>query len=110
MGEGMIGTLVFLVLLIVFLYAAILLIRSLRIYIKSSKENNANTSIHSNLGEVLRQSRVDNGFTQEFVAEHLGVSRQAVSKWESGLCEPSTSNLINISKLYKINLEKLLVV
>lgn len=39
--------------------------------------------------------------TQEFVAETLGVSRQAVSKWENGTSEPNTTNLIALSKLYK---------
>ena len=46
--------------------------------------------------------------TQEFVAESLGVSRQAVSKWENGSSEPSTSNLIAIAKLYEIPPEELL--
>lgn len=46
--------------------------------------------------------------TQEFVAESLGVSRQAVSKWESGLSDPSTSNLIALAKLFKISVEELI--
>ncbi len=36
--------------------------------------------------------------TQEFVAESLGVSRQAVSKWETGTADPSTSNLLALAK------------
>ena len=39
------------------------------------------------LGEVLKQHRLDCKMTQEFVAETLGVSRQAVSKWESGVSQ-----------------------
>ena len=46
--------------------------------------------------------------TQEFVAESLGVSRQAVSKWENGASDPSTSNLIALAKLFKISPEDLL--
>ena len=46
--------------------------------------------------------------TQEFVAEAIGVSRQAVSKWENGTSDPSTSNLIAISKLFNITPEELL--
>jgi transcriptional regulator with XRE-family HTH domain len=46
--------------------------------------------------------------TQEFVAETLGVSRQAVSKWESGVADPSTSNLIALAKLFEIEPEDLL--
>ena len=37
--------------------------------------------------------------TQEFVAEALGVSRQAVSEWESGQSDPSTTNLLALAKL-----------
>ena len=46
--------------------------------------------------------------TQEFVAEQLGVSRQAVSKWESGASDPSTSNLMALAKLFDITPEELL--
>jgi len=46
--------------------------------------------------------------TQEFVAEKLGVSRQAVSKWESGKSDPSTANLIALAKLYGISVEELI--
>ena len=41
--------------------------------------------------------------TQEFVAEHLGVSRQAVSKWETGASDPSTANLIALAKLFGVD-------
>ena len=40
--------------------------------------------------------------TQEFVAETIGVSRQAVSKWENGTSDPSTSNLFALAKLYGV--------
>ena len=46
--------------------------------------------------------------TQEFVAEALGVSRQAVSKWESGAADPSTANLIALAKLFGTTPEELL--
>ena len=46
--------------------------------------------------------------TQEFVAETIGVSRQAVSKWENGTSDPSTSNLFALAKLYGISVEELL--
>ena len=46
--------------------------------------------------------------TQEFVAESLGVSRQAVSKWENGTADPSTSNLLKLAKLYGISPEDLI--
>lgn len=46
--------------------------------------------------------------TQEFVAESLGVSRQAVSKWESGKSDPSTTNLMALARLYGLPPEELL--
>ena len=64
--------------------------------------------IRKTLGETLKEHRTERNMTQEFVAESLGVSRQAVSKWENGTSEPSTSNLIAIAKLYDIPPEELL--
>lgn len=46
--------------------------------------------------------------TQEFVAEAIGVSRQAVSKWENGSSDPSTSNLIALAKLFDVPAEELI--
>ncbi|HHX77896.1 MAG TPA: helix-turn-helix transcriptional regulator, partial [Firmicutes bacterium] len=43
--------------------------------------------------------------TQEFVAETIGVSRQAVSKWESGSSDPSTTNLMALAKLFVLHLK-----
>ena len=56
----------------------------------------------------MRQERARCKMTQEFVAESLGVSRQAVSKWESGASDPSTSNLLALAKLYSVSAEDLL--
>ena len=64
--------------------------------------------IRKTIGETLKELRNEHNMTQEFVAESLGVSRQAVSKWENGSSEPSTSNLIAIAKLYEIPPEELL--
>ena len=64
--------------------------------------------IRKTLGEMLKELRTERNMTQEFVAENLGVTRQAVSKWENGSSEPSTSNLIAIAKLYNIPPEELL--
>ena len=64
--------------------------------------------IRKTLGETLKELRTERNMTQEFVAESLGVSRQAVSKWENGTSEPSTTNLIAIAKLYETAPEELL--
>ena len=42
------------------------------------------------------------------MAEALGVSRQAVSKWETGTADPSTSNLLALAKLFGVPAEELL--
>ena len=45
---------------------------------------------------------------EEFVAETLGVSRQAVSKWESGASAPGTTNLMAFAKVFDVSAEELL--
>ena len=60
------------------------------------------------LGERIRQNRIRCKMTQEYVAEQLGVSRQAVSKWENGTSEPSTGNLLALAKLFGMSVGELL--
>lgn len=60
------------------------------------------------LAKALKGHRERCRMTQEFVAEAVGVSRQAVSKWENGTSDPSTSNLCALAKLYGIPVEELL--
>ena len=59
------------------------------------------------LGNKLFELRKQNRLSQEELAEKLGVSRQAVSKWECGESLPDTDNLISISKLYGVSLDAL---
>ena len=91
-----------------FVYLLLLLIRALRKYLKSSDVRREKAASAKSLGEALKDHRIRCKMTQEFVAEHLGVSRQAVSKWESGISDPSTSNLLALAKLYGISAEELL--
>lgn len=60
------------------------------------------------LNEVLKAHRMHCNMTQEFVAGQVGVSRQAVSKWEQGLSEPSTSNLLALAKVFGVSAADLL--
>ncbi len=53
----------------------------------------------------LRKSR---GLSQEALAEKIGVSRQAVSKWERAESAPDTDNLIALSELYEVSIDELL--
>ena len=60
------------------------------------------------LYEKLYELRRASGMSQEELAEKLGVSRQAVSKWESGATQPELSKLIELSKLYNVSVDELL--
>ena len=103
------------VMLIVWLFLAVaavyliyLNMKALRKYTKSmpvrkEKDENAKT-----LGEILKQHRMRCKMTQEFIAETLGVSRQAVSKWENGTAAPSTTNLMAMAKLFGVEAAELL--
>ena len=85
-----------------------LAIRALLKYIKSKDVREEKAKTRKSLGESIKEHRTRCRMTQEFVAEALGVSRQAVSKWESGTSDPSTSNLVALAKLYDISAEELL--
>lgn len=60
------------------------------------------------LGEKIWKLRKENNITQEQLAATLGVSRQAISKWESDTTYPETDKLIRISKLFDCSLDYLL--
>lgn len=60
------------------------------------------------LGEKLSKLRKENNYTQEQLADVLGVSRQAISKWESNITYPETDKLIRISELFHCSLDYLL--
>ncbi len=55
----------------------------------------------------LAELRKKSGLTQSEVAEELGVSRQAVSRWETGEISPSVENLRRLSKLYGVPMDEL---
>lgn len=50
--------------------------------------------MNNNLSENLKKIRKDNNLSQEQLAEELGVSRQAISKWESGVAYPEMDKII----------------
>ena len=90
------------------IYLLVLLIQTLRKYLKSGEVRKKKAAACKSLGEALKEHRIRCKMTQEFVAEHLGVSRQSVSKWENGTSDPSTGNLLALAKLYGISAEELL--
>ena len=60
------------------------------------------------LDEKLISLRKENGLTQLNVAEELDISRQAISRWESGVAMPSTENLRRLSELYSVPIDYLI--
>ncbi|MDE5985347.1 MAG: helix-turn-helix transcriptional regulator [Eubacterium sp.] len=56
----------------------------------------------------LQQLRKENGYSQEVLAEKLGISRQSISKWERAESSPEIDNLIALSKIYGLTVDELL--
>ncbi|MCI8849687.1 MAG: helix-turn-helix transcriptional regulator [Oscillibacter sp.] len=61
-----------------------------------------------NLGSHLFSARKNNGLSQETVAEKLGVSRQTISKWETGETLPDIRQAKRLSILYGLSLDELI--
>lgn len=62
----------------------------------------------NSLGQRIRAARESAGFTQESLAEAVGVSRTAVARWESDDIEPKLQNLISIAELLHVSTDSLL--
>ncbi len=60
------------------------------------------------LGERLKASRVNKGYSQGDVADHLHISRQSISKWENGNSYPDLDNLVKLSTYYEVSIDELL--
>lgn len=56
-------------------------------------------------GTNLKKARTEKNYTQEHLAEQLGVSRQAVSLWESDSGYPEVEKLLNIAELLSVSLD-----
>lgn len=64
--------------------------------------------MNNNFSDNIKKIRKDHNLSQEQLAEELGVSRQAISKWESGAAYPEMDKLITICKKYNCNIDDLL--
>ncbi len=60
------------------------------------------------LGEKIKEQRTAHSLSQETLAEQMGVSRQAVTKWEADQSTPSSEKLIALAKLFQIPLDELI--
>lgn len=65
-------------------------------------------SLNEELGQRLQQLRKAKGFSQEELADRVGVSRQAVSKWEGGQTAPDLERLLALSKQLDVTTDYLL--
>lgn len=61
-----------------------------------------------NMGSKIKNARIRANFTQEQVAEALGVSRQTISNWENEKTYPDIVSVVKMSDLYNISLDHLL--
>ena len=61
------------------------------------------------IGTRIANLRSQYSYSQEYVAEKIGVSRQAVSKWEQNQSSPDTENLIALSQLFNVTVEYLAI-
>lgn len=64
-----------------------------------------NMSISERLHELRKQA----GYSQEQVAEMLEISRQAVSKWESGQGKPEIDNIVKLTEIYNVSADYILL-
>ena len=60
------------------------------------------------IGEKIRLLRKKNDVTQDKLADHLGVTPQAVSRWESGVCYPDMNYLPSIADYFSVTMDDLL--
>ena len=65
-------------------------------------------NMNHNFSDNIKKIRKENNLSQEQLAEELGVSRQAISKWESGTAYPEMDKIITICKKYNVNIDDLL--
>ena len=61
------------------------------------------------IAERLQKLRRKNGYSQEQTAELLGISRQAVSKWESGQGKSDLDNLVRLTEIYNTSADYILL-
>ena len=95
-----IPTLLLRLLPVILIVVALVLV--IRHYLREEKSYKSPERVaeRKSLAQVIVEHRNACHMTQEFVANELGLSRQAISKWESGASEPSTTNLMALARLF----------
>ena len=64
--------------------------------------------MNNNLSKNLKKIRKENNLSQEQLAEKLGVSRQAISKWESEQAYPEMDKILSLANMFNLNIDDLL--
>lgn len=72
-------------------------------------ENMQTEVMNMDISERLQELRKKEGYSQEQVAEMLGLSRQAISKWESGQGKPEIDNVIKLTEIYHVSADYILL-
>ena len=60
-------------------------------------------------GDKLKEIRKNEGLSQEQLAERIGVSRQAITKWETGRGLPDVENMVILAEIFKMTLDELVL-
>ena len=113
LGGGQMKVTVFMIIvgiifLCIFVGLLTLIVRALLKYIHSKDVRQEKSVVRKSLGEALKVHRTQCKMTQEFVAETIGVSRQAVSKWENDKSIPDITILKDISNKFNVDLNYLI--
>lgn len=72
-------------------------------------ENLQTEVVNMDIAERLQALRKKAGYSQEQVAEMLGLSRQAISKWESGQGKPEIDNIVKLTEIYNVSADYILL-
>lgn len=75
---------------------------------KQTRKTERMDTMNIEIANRLVQLRKQHGLSQEELAARLGLSRQAVSKWERAEASPDTDNLILLSRVYGVSIDELL--
>lgn len=60
-------------------------------------------------GEKLRLLRINSNLTQAELAQKLNITRQSISQWENDKCLPDIYKITELSRIYKVDLDKILL-
>lgn len=60
------------------------------------------------IADRIKNLREQNGYTQAYLAKHLGITRSSVNAWEMGISVPSTQYVVELAQFFKVSTDFLL--